>query len=384
MRTVFGFDDPGNVKKFSAKAAAEMARKSFFGSRFIGEEEQRLPVVTRADLQAGPSDELTLFLVLKLTGRPIRGDERAQGKSKRLNDLTDRIRIGRHRQPINLGDVMSQKRRAYGLKKIAMDRLSTYWSEWMDEMIFVHASGQRGTGDNIQHIELDYKGWPNPLTQPDADHLLYPTATSKGTMSTADVMTRAALDKMELGFTSMIGGNVDGSKMKAEHINYMGGNYILGILHPAVANDLRNDMGSGGMLDIEKQRIAAEGSNTAFFKGPEGMAWKYNSLILHRHTNITYTFDGGPGPGTMPVFRNLFLGAHAVSVAFGSPDQGKTEARFKLGETTEDHEDDTVIKSQVIIGVKASQFNGKDVARFAFDTTASAVSVSGARLTALA
>ena len=381
MRTVFGTNDPANVKKYSAAVAHETMRKSFFGSRFIGGEDQKLPVVNKTDLEEGPGDEVIVYLVLKITGAPIRGNDRAEGKSKRLNDLTDRIKIDRHRQPINIGDVMANKRRPYEMKKTAIARITDYWSEWLDEEFFVHASGRRGTGTNIQHIEDGYTGWPNALIAPDADHLLYPgTVASKAALTTTDTMGKAVIDKVEMAFSTMIGGNPDGSKMKPMKVQggEGGAGYAICIMSAPQMQDFRSEVGETGMLALEKARATAEGSKSPIFQNPDAATWIYNGTLFHRHTSVTYTQDYGAG-ADVTGFRALYLGAHALGIAFGSSDKGKTDARFVLGETGEDHDDDTVIKTRVITGVKVSQFNGKDVARFCIDTSASAAAMTGFR-----
>lgn len=379
MRTVFGVNDPANVKKYSAAVAAETMKKSFFGARFIGGEDARLPVVNRTELESGPGDEVILYLTLKLVGPPIRGNDRAEGKSKRLNDITDRVKIDRHRQPINIGDIMSQKRRTYELKKTAISKVTDYWSEWLDEELMVHAAGQRGTGENIQHIELGYTGWPNALQAPDSNHIIYPGAVAgKATLTGTDTMGKAVIDKAEMVFSTMIGGNADGSKMKPSKVQTGEGGtgYGICVMSPPQYQDFRSEVGEAGMLALEKARATAEGSKAPIFQNPDAATWIYSGTLFHRHTSITYTDDYGASANVRG-FRALYLGAHALAIAFGSTDKGKTEARFVLGEAGEDHDDDTIVKTRVVCGVKVSQFNGKDVARFVVDTAASAAAMAG-------
>ena len=58
---LFDTNDPGVVKKWSAKAMAELTVASYFIGKMTGTEEQRLPIALRNDLESGPGDEVTLY-----------------------------------------------------------------------------------------------------------------------------------------------------------------------------------------------------------------------------------------------------------------------------------------------------------------------------------
>src|SRR5690606_14681952 len=79
-RTLFGTGDAGTPKRWSTKALSEITKKSYFISRMAGSEDQLLPVVLRSDLESGPGDEVTVYLVAKIQGLPIQGNEKAEGR----------------------------------------------------------------------------------------------------------------------------------------------------------------------------------------------------------------------------------------------------------------------------------------------------------------
>lgn len=369
-RTLFASDGPGTVKRWSLRAAVETAKRSYFSSRMMGDEAQMLPCVVRSELESGPGDEVTVYLVAKLVGRPVQGDERSQGRASRLTDYTDKVKIHRQRRPVNIGDIMSQKRRPYDLKTQATDRISDYWAEYLDEEIFVQASGQRGTGENIQHLPVGYQGFPNDIVAPDAEHLAFPGAvSSKGAVTTAEVMTREFIEKIALRAKTMIGGN--GKPQSIKPVQIEGAKYHVLVMHPAAMYDLRTETGDAGWLALEKARATAIGSKSPIFQGDAGATALLNRTILHEHTSITYTDDYGAGQNIRG-YRALFMGAHAVAIAYGTRDRKADTPRILLGEADEDHGDETVIKSMLVGGIKKSRFGGKDFAVMACDHTATA------------
>lgn len=369
-RTLFTSSDQGTPKRWSIAAMAETARKSYFVSRMMGTEDQLLPVVNRNELESGPGDEVTFYLVAKITGRPIQGDERQQGRAKRMTDYTDRIKIDRQRQPINIGDLMAQKRRPYDLKMQALARLSDYWAEYLDEEIFAQLSGRRGTGANIQHLELGYAGFPNALVAPDSNHLVFPgSVTTAAGLAGTDIMTREFIELIALQAKTMIGGDPT-KPVKMSPCDVEGAKYFVAVLHEACMFDLRQETGEAGWLAMEKARATAVGSQSPIFKGSEGAPVLINNVIVHSHNTITYQDDYGAG-SNIRGFRNLFLGAHAVGIAFGTQDRSRNGVRLKMGEADEDYGDDTVLKSQIVAGVKKTVYNSQDFAVIAMDCSAS-------------
>ena len=366
-RPLFDTNDPGVVKKWSAKAMAELTVASYFIGKMTGTEEQRLPIALRNDLESGPGDEVTLYLVAKIVGAPIRGNDKAEGRERRLTDATFKLKIDRFRQPINVGDLMAQKRRPYDLTKMAATRVGEYWGEYLDEEFFVHLSGQRGTGDNIQHLEPNYAGWPNAVVAPDADHLLYPVgATNEATLGDDDTMTRSVIERATLRAETMRGGGADKPK-QMQMCSIEGEEYWVHVMHGAQMHDLRMETGEAGWLALEKARITAQGIKTPIFQGQAGAKAILNRTLLCAHNSITYRSNYGPGSNVIGM-RSLFMGAHAGVIAFGTNDRNKNGVRLAIGETKVDLEDETVLKSATYMGVAKTRYHGKDFGLTAIDT----------------
>lgn len=376
-RTLFGTGDAGTPKRWSTKALSEIRKKSYFISRMAGSEDQLLPVVLRNDLESGPGDEVTVYLVAKIQGLPIQGNEKAEGREKRLTDYTDKIRIDRMRMPVNVGDIMAQKRRPYSLRTQATARISDFWAEYIDEELFAHAAGTRGTGRNFHHIPVGHAGWPQAYVAPDADHLVYPgSVTAKTGITSSTVVSRAFVEKLTLKAETMIGGRGPNgpNAFRMERCAVEGARYWVYVMHPANMYDLRSEVGEAGWLALEKARALAVGSNSPIFKGEAGAAALLNQTILHQHTNIPYSDDYGGG--SVRGFRTLFMGAHGLAMAFGTKERKVNGVRLELDEAKVDLGDETVVKSMTITGMKKTQYDNRDFAIIAGDVGCSAAALA--------
>lgn len=370
METLFTSSGPGSVKRFSPRVMYEISKNSFFVSRMTGKEDQKLPILLKTDLESGPGDELTMYLAAKIVGRPVQGKEKAEGRQQALNDYTDRIKIDVNRQPVDVGDIMDQKRRPYDLRMSATTRIGEYWAEYLDEEFFCQLSGQRGIGENIQHLPIGYTGFPHTFAALDNNHVMYPgTVTAANALADTDIQTRSLVEKVILRAKNFTGGK--SKRFKMQMIRVEGGNYWCYLMHDACMYDLRQEVGDAGWLTLEKARATAIGSKSPIFMGAAGATAMLNQCILHEHTSITYRKDYGAG-ANVTGFRNLFLGAHAGLLAYGTRAKTKNGVRMELNPAKTDLGFREVIDSICVMGIKRSTFDNSDFAVIGVDTAASA------------
>ena len=88
--------------------------------------------------------------------------------------------------------------------------------------------------------------------------------------------------------------------------------------------------------------------------------------MLHKHENVIRFSDYGSG-ASLPAARALFLGAQALTEAYGSPG---TDMRYEWFEKMADNNNRLIITSNVIWGCKKVTFNGLDYGVVACDTYA--------------
>lgn len=348
--------DPGAVKVWAAKVALDSAKKRYF-AKMIGGEGSYMPVIEKTDLEAKPGDEVTTTLIAKLRGKPVEGQEKLAGRIQKLTSATHKMRIDKHRQAVNVGDVMDQKRVNWSIPEQARDRLSDYMGEVYDEQITMTAAGARGVGDEIQHYPVGYAGFPNAFVAPDAAHVMYfdGSRANPAALTANDKLGTNVIDKLVLRAKKQIGGVVDNKPVRMEQIRVDGGKHFIYLACPESMYDIRREVGDAGWLTLEKAKTTAEGSKSVLFTGGKAL---YNGVLIDE-TQTCIKFDNttaGGSYGTPQVARNLFMGANAVAVAHGTKSQ-RDGMKYELSESDEDYGEEGVIIVRMIAGFSKCRFS---------------------------
>lgn len=357
--------DPAARKVWSGKVAIDAVKKSFV-SKMTGSEADALPFVAKTDLEAGPGDEVTTTLIAKLRGKPIEGAEKGEGREQKLAHYTHKMRIDKHRQLVNVGDVMTQKRVGYNVAAQCKARLSDYMAEINDELGIMYAAGGRGTGEEIQHYPLGYAGFPNPFDAPDAAHWIVGDGQTKATLT--DKMGTAILDRAIVRAKKMLAIEA-GKGARMEPINVDGGKHFLFLTGPEGMYDMRREVGDAGWLTLEKAKAAAVGAKSPIFTAADAY---YNGALVMEHETCVKFDDYGAG-GTTKALRNLFFGAHAVAIAHGLKSQ-RGGVRYELSDSDLDHGEEEVVISRMIAGYSKTRFKGMDFGLQSVDTAFTEIS----------
>jgi N4-gp56 family major capsid protein len=363
-RTAILPTDPAAVKVWSAQVAIDAKKKSFW-DKMTGGEDAALPVVQKTELESGPGDEVTTTLIAKLRGQPVEGDEKIAGREKKLSHYTHKMRIDKHRQAVNCGDIMTQKRVKHNIQAQAKARLSDYVAEIYDEQCHMTACGSRGVGDEIQHYPVGYAGFPNAFRAPDAAHLLVGEGQTKATLTTK--MTTNTIDIAIVKAKKMLA--IEGGRgSRLTPISIDGEKSFVHLQSPETMYDLRREVGDAGWLTLEKAKAAAVGSKSPIFQGGDAY---YNGVLLTEHENVVKFSDYGAG-GVTGAVRTLFMGAHAVAVTHGTKGN-KGNVRFELSESDLDHGEEQVIVIRMIAGWDKTVFNSMDFGLLSVDVAYTSV-----------
>lgn len=356
------------VKVWANKVVLDSVKK-MATKNLIGEEGSAQPFITKSDLESGPGDEVTTTLIAKLRGKPIEGSEKGAGRAQKLSSATHAMRIDKHRQIVNVGDVMDQKRVNFSIADQVRDRLSDYMAEIQDEQLIMTASGARGIGpqgDEILHYPVGYLGFPNVFVAPDTNHILYGdgTRTTAAAMTSSDKLTTNTIDRLVLRAKKQVGGQPDKS-VRMTPIDTDGGKHFVYLTGPESMYDLRREVGDAGWLTLEKAKATAVGAKSPIFQG--GKAF-YNGVVIDE-TQTVVKFDTTVAGGSYGVaaMRNLFLGANAVAIAFGSKTRKSDSTRFELMEDDDDYGEEGIIIVRMIAGFSKCRFNSMDFGVIASD-----------------
>lgn len=357
--------DPGAVKVWETDVAVEQKKRSKF-TKLTGTEKSALPVVRKTSLEEGAGDEVTMYLIAKLTGKPREGAEKIAGHEDKLNHFTDKLRIDKHRKAVNCGDIMDQKRVPFDIAEQCKGRLADWAAEVHDEQITMTLSGSRGVGNEIQHYPIGYGGFPNAFEAPDAGHRLIwdGSIAYNALVAATHKLGTAVIDACQLKAKKMIGDIKSGKAAKMTPCEAEGGKHFLLMTGAEGMYDLRREVGDAGWLTLQKALMTAEGKKSVVFTGGAAM---HNGVVIDEVETIVKFNDAGAG-GNVNAMRSMFLGAHAVAVAYGTKGQNN-KTRYQITESDLDHHEEDVLVMRLIAGYKKCRYNGMDHGLLSVDHT---------------
>jgi N4-gp56 family major capsid protein len=357
--TTFGTADPKTQKKWSGEVALDSRVKSYWEGRYIGTSDNSI-AQRKTELESDSGDRVSFDLCVQMRNQPTFGDDRLEGKEESLKYYTDEVVIDQIRHGASAGGKMTRKRVAHDLRMTAKERLGDYFARLTDELMFMYIAGSRGINQDFI-LPVGYQGHATNLFQaPDVDHQMYGgAATSKATLTAADKMTKAIVERALNKAEMMQARNPDAANMVAVQ-NGSEGQYVL-LMNPDQAYDLRN-ADTTGWLEIAKAAATNEGRSSPIFKGGLGMI---GGAVLQSHRSVVRFNDYG-ATGDVNAARASLLGRQAAVVAYGTAGG----LRYSWSEETKDHGNEPVVASGFIGGMKKTRFNGKDFGVLSIDTAA--------------
>lgn len=362
MQTVIGMNHPSAVKRWSATLFSDVAKSSYFTSKFAGKgQNATTPIQILTDLERDEGDEIKYDLLCQLEQEPIYGDAVQEGTEEALRFLSDSVRIDQVRCGVNAGGRMTRKRTLHDLRSQARTKMGEWWARWGDEQLFMYLSGARGTNLYLNK-SLAYNGYAaNPLQPVDEAHKIYGgDAVSLATIAQDDKFDLRLIDRAVTRAETLGGEEAGITELQPMKIN--GEDRFVLVMHPYQFHDLKTNTQVGQWLDIQKAAAGAQGQSSPIFRGSEGM---YNGVVMHKHKSVVRLRGGADGQ--QPVARALFLGKQAAVMAYGSPGQG---LRYDWHEESRDNGNQVVISSSSITGTKAVTFGGRRFGMQAIDTYA--------------
>lgn len=171
-----------------------------------------MPIVRCQDLTKGDGDEVTFHLLNPVNAKPIMGSEYAEGRGVGLTLSKDKLRVNQARFPVDMGDVMSEIRTPYDLRRMARPVAQSLMDKYIDQTLLVHMAGARGFHNNVEWVvptehDKDFKKiMVNPVKAPTKNrHFLADGAGVKSfahnsgavDITSADVLKMDTVDSMK-------------------------------------------------------------------------------------------------------------------------------------------------------------------------------------------
>ena len=359
-QTNIPFGSPLAIKRWSKSLAVEYLSASYFNKKFVGKADTDI-LQQKTELEGDSGDTIQFDLSVQLRGRPVSGDNRVEGREETLKFFSDQVIIDQLRKPVSAGGKMTRKRTIHDLRSIAKARLSEFWAEYFDQLVFIYLSGSRGINEDFYEAS-DYAGHAgNAIQAPDASHILFGgSATSAATITNADTFTRDLVERASTKAKMMRALDVQTANLKPTMVD--GAEHYVSLMSPFQEHQLRTSQGTNSWTEIQKAAVTAEGAKSKLFKGALGMI---DNVVLHSHKSAIRFSNYGAG-ANLPAARALFMGRQAGVVAYGTPGG----QRLSWAEETKDYGNEPTIVAGMIFGLKKSRFNGRDFGVTAIDTYA--------------
>lgn len=130
-------------------------------AKLKGQSSPDMPVVEVTSLEDSAGDLVSVDLFNVVGGKPIMGDNKAEGRGRALSSSSMELKVNQYRLPVSAGGEMTRKRTVHNLRGIAMAGVIGYFPRLRDQLMLVHMAGARGT-----QVGVD---WVVPLSS-DADY----------------------------------------------------------------------------------------------------------------------------------------------------------------------------------------------------------------------
>lgn len=367
-RTVIASSAQQTKKKWAGALFHSSVPTSYFGSRFMaegsGDNAPNAPIHLVTDLESDSGDEVNFDIYAQLTGTPTFGDDSLEGDEESLTPFSDKVVINQVRKATDSGGKMTRKRTPNDHRMICRNKLTDWWSRFIDEAVFMNIAGARGTNaDYIMPVGSTYAIDGQSLVSRTSDKIVYAgSATSKASLTSSDTFGYSAIDKA-VTKAETEGGGSDG-KIRLTPMRIDGVDKFVCVMHNYQEHSLRTSTGTGQFLDIQKAAATNNGSKNAIFTGALG---EYRGVVLHKHNKVTQFNDYGVG-SNLAAGRALFLGRQALVAAFGSP--SNSGLRYDWTEEWKDYKNRLGIATACVLGMKRPQFNGEDVNSLVIDSYA--------------
>lgn len=305
---------PANlVEKAWAKQLWKEAERENFFAKFTGEGQDNI-IQVKTELKKEAGDQITVPLVMRLTGDGVTGDSMLEGNEEALQFYDCAVQVDQIRHAVRLQGAMEEQKTAINLRQAAKDGLKLWMTEKQEKMIV----------DAL-------------VASPTAGHIVYPASvTAENGIDASDVLTTDAISK-----AARLAKTVT---PKIRPVNVNGKKYYVMLVDNYQARDLKNDE-----KWLQAQYNCAErGIDNPIFSGMLGV---YDGVVLHEYEHLPRTATGA---NSAKVGHALLLGCQA-----GIKGVAK-EATWK--EKAFDYDNQMGFSTGAILGVAKSKFNSNDFA----------------------
>lgn len=364
--------EPGFMNLLSG----EMPKEGNFAAKAKGQTSPDYPVVKSGDLSKGRGGSVSVDLFNQLTGKPVMGDKRIEGRMMSLTGSSMDVKIDQARGGADAGGRMTQQRTTHNLRGIAMASLLNWGARFEDQSTLVHLAGARGDQVNAD--------WVVPL-QSDGDFsdilinpVLAPTKNryyvANDATGPADIGTNDALTLQDV---ERIVAQIRESTVRLQSVKVKGDdrawNDPLWVMFVSErvwlymkSRTSQNQWRTAVQNAFERKKA---GVSHPLFDSYETIMWdgllikRMNRYAIRFNTGSNVIVDTGGSDGAtytestvqaaVPIDRSIIVGAQALAKAYG---KSNSDYFFDWSEKEVDHGNSIEIVSAAMGGTAKIRF----------------------------
>lgn len=299
-------------KAWSKQLWKEAERDNFF-AKFTGDSQENI-IQIKNDLKKEAGDQITVPLVMRLTGAGVTGDDTLEGNEEALQFYDFKVKVDQIRHAVRLKGKMEEQKTALNLRQAAKDGLKLWMTEKQEKMIV------------------------NALTAtPSNDKTIYAgSRTAENEITASDILTTDLI--------SVAARKAKTAEPKVRPVNIKGKKYYVMLVDNYQARDLKKDE---KWRDAQKY-CAERGEDNPIFSGMLGV---YDGVVLHEYDGLKRTATGA---SSAKVGHALLLGCQAGVKGVAQ--------ETDWNEETFDYKNKVGFATGAILGVAKSVFNESDFA----------------------
>jgi len=137
---------------FSRNITGAAPKQSDAEAKMKGQTSPDMPIVRVTDLSKTAGDTISVDMFNTVRGKPIIGDENAEGRGSALTSSSMDVSINLLTKVVDAGGKMAQQRTVHQLRGLAMAQLAAYFPALDDQQTLIHLAGARGSQNGVDWI----------------------------------------------------------------------------------------------------------------------------------------------------------------------------------------------------------------------------------------
>lgn len=342
--TSYGVNANEAVKLWSRQLFTEIETETVMASLMGTDTDSVIQVIE--DTQKGAGDRVTMQLRVLLSGAGVSGNSALEGNEERLTTYTQNILIDHQRHGVRTGGQIDEQRIPWNMREQAMEGLRDWWADRMDQGLLNQAAGNTGQSD-LKYTAMNATVAPTSATG--NTRILYGGGTQVGENSLSSSSETFSLTYIDRA--------INQAKIATPVIRMpqtpWGKGYVM-ILHPNVMRTLATNSAANTINLWAINLAQVQGGQTGKFEKRANFpnVFRYRDAFIVEDDRIPLA------PNTTTVYRNLFLGAQSLAVAFG---RRYGNRRMSWKEKLFDYDEQLGVKAGMIWGAVKTTFNSRDL-----------------------